>query len=132
MIGSTIAAELDATSTAITPGRCRPLTAAITGLTAIARPTVSAVAQRPRRVAVRNRRSWIGSLVATMNINSAKPMSARNASVGWVATIVRVPVRPMATPAAISPMTTGGATRVGRSVSNGPKRPTATISASVP
>ena len=43
--------------------------------------------------------SRIGSCVPTMNINSAKPIAARNTSVGWSGTIVRVPVRPTTTPA---------------------------------
>jgi hypothetical protein len=46
--------------------------------------------------------------VPAMNINNAKPMSARKTSVGWVGSSVPVPVCPMATPAAISPMTMGG------------------------
>ena len=111
-IGSTIAAELDATSTARTRGPVQagraPRPAA---RRAIASPTVIAVADSAAaaraaqaRVAQRERAS------PTMNINSAKPMSARNASVGWVA-IDRARSRcaRRRTPAAISPMTIGGA-----------------------
>ncbi len=132
MIGSTIAAELDATSTARTAGRCKPVVAARSGETTIASTLVMPNTTRPRRAAPRRRWSRSGMFVATMNIKSAKPMSARNASVGSVATMVRVPVRPKITPAAISPITTGGANLPGRSASIGPSNPMATTSARIP
>ncbi len=87
---------------------------------------------RPRRAAPRRRSSRSGIFVATMNIKIAKPMSARNASVGSVATMVRVPVRPKITPAKISPITTGGANLPGRRASIGPSNPIATTSARIP
>ena len=79
MIGSTIAAELDATSTARIAGRCSPVSAASDGASAIEsrdRDRRSPRARGALRPGSRVSRS--GRFVATMNINSAKPMSARN------------------------------------------------------
>ena len=59
-------------------------------------------------------------------------MFARKMSVGWRASIVPVPVLPKTTPAAISPITMGGANRMGIRARSGPMRPTATINARVP
>ena len=135
MIGSTIAAELDATSTARIAGRCRP---------GRARPASGAdddrehdrdarSTNRPRRAAPRSRVSRSGSFVATMNINSAKPMSARNASVGCgrddgarsrCVRRSRPPRSRRSRPAA--------RTLVGSSASIGPSSPIATTSARVP
>ena len=135
MIGSTIAAELDATSTASTAGRCSPVTAASERrdddrAARLVMPNTT----RPRRAAAR-RRCVAQREVRRHDEHQAARSRCRPGTRAWVAvaTIVRVPVRPKTTPAAISPITTGGASaRRQAARAAGPSSPMATTSARVP
>src|SRR4029078_5172532 len=91
----------------------------------------SAVATVPTPMACRRPRSRSGRRVPTMNISIAKPTADRNSSGGAFWRTSRRPVWPITMPAAISPTTTGTASRVALD-SSGPTRPAATMSVRIP
>ena len=72
-----------------------------------------------------------GTCMPAASISIAKPISARNAIVGCVASTHPKPVAPTATPASTSPTTTGRANRRD-DPSSGPPNPASTISSSTP
>ena len=130
-IGITTAADDAASRTTNMPTWSISLRSAISHPPGTATANEIAVAIAPMSIASRRPRSRSGSRVPTMNISIAKPIAERKASVGSSGCTSRRPVCPTATPAAISPTTTGTVSRVALA-SSGPTRPQATISVRIP
>jgi hypothetical protein len=93
--------------------------------------STTAAATPPLRSEAGSRRSRSGTCAPTVNMSIAKPTSLRKSTVGSVVSTASSPVRPITTPARISPITSG--TKMLRPApSSGPARPASTINARTP
>ena len=112
-VGSTMAAEDDAISTAYTRAWEVPTSGATAYPRTRAATPTSGSAGRPVRSAVRRRGSRTGTWVPATNITSTNPQLPRKENVGSLASSTPNPVAPRTTPASSSPRTTGRRQRLG-------------------
>ncbi|MDI2021169.1 hypothetical protein PJL18_01687 [Paenarthrobacter nicotinovorans] len=128
-IGSTKAAEDDASNTMYTGAWPVPKTAAIPKPVTTASSAAAPALVAPPPTAALIALSRIGTCVPATNMISAKPTSAINVNAGSPGSTACRPVRPMTMPASSWPRTTGKCHFRGNA-SSGPKRAAAEIRAS--